>query len=136
MNKEEYRIYLQSDHWKKLRQLKLEQSGRQCKICESKENIDVHHLQYHNIYDVCLGDLQVLCRFCHKLCHSFKLNRFGKRCRKYNELSKKRIKEIKELQSDVSKGEKKRDKRQFKIETRRLSKMRPYDIDISQFANK
>lgn len=137
MTKEEYQIYLQSDHWKKLRQVKLEQSGRQCSFCGSKEDIQVHHLQYHNIYDVCLGDLQVLCGFCHKLCHSFKKNRFGKRCRKFHQILEKRIRKIKgSIGQCVGNRMKKRKRdRSFKLETRYSTRKYASDTYKSNYKN-
>lgn len=129
MTKEEYQKYLQSDHWRALRNLKLEQSGKECKICGSNKEIEVHHLQYHNLYDVCLGDLQVLCRYCHTLYHKFKKNKSKKMRKKFNFLSQNRIEEIKR-QKGLCLGKNKRNKiqkSQFKLETRKLANIRnPY----------
>ena len=58
-------VYLQSDHWKNLRLLAMKHHGKRCHSCYSKEQLDVHHLRYGNIYDVKVQDLQVLCRVCH-----------------------------------------------------------------------
>lgn len=69
MNKEQYASYLQSDHWKKLRRLKLESCGYKCNKCGSKFYLQVHHEQYRNIYNVTLKDLVVLCRYCHEKAH-------------------------------------------------------------------
>lgn len=70
MTKEEYQVYLQSDHWKKLRSKKIERDGYRCQECGSQNKLEVHHLQYKNIYDVALDDLRVLCHLCHMLHHS------------------------------------------------------------------
>lgn len=78
MNKEEYRIYLQSDHWKKLRLLKISQVGYKCQDCGVQKNIQVHHIRYKKIYNVKTNDLRVLCRDCHIKYHentSFKKNK-------------------------------------------------------------
>lgn len=72
MNKNQYKDYLKSDHWKSLRNRKLSHSKRRCAICGSKERLEVHHLQYKNIFDVDLTDLRILCNRCHKLYHELK----------------------------------------------------------------
>lgn len=72
MNKEEYREYLKSDHWQNLRKRKLSHSRRRCAICSSIKRLEVHHLQYRNIFDVDLTDLRILCNRCHKLFHELK----------------------------------------------------------------
>lgn len=53
--------YLKSDHWKELKVRKLVVNPT-CEICNSKKFLDVHHLDYKNLYDVLLTDLQTLCR--------------------------------------------------------------------------
>ena len=119
MTREKYQEYLQSDHWKDLRRMKLEQSGRECKICGSKKDIEVHHLQYHNIYDVCLGDLLVLCRYCHNIHHAFKTNKIRKRSKKYRFLLQERAKDIMSLQGFLNK-KRKYNKKCFKAKTEKL----------------
>jgi 5-methylcytosine-specific restriction endonuclease McrA len=57
--------YLKSDHWKNLRKEKLAENGKICESCGRKNNLDIHHLDYKNLYDVTLEDLKVLCRKCH-----------------------------------------------------------------------
>ena len=47
-----------------------------CSICASTKNIDIHHLNYKNLYDVDGTDLRRLCRRCHLLTH--KLFKEGK----------------------------------------------------------
>jgi 5-methylcytosine-specific restriction endonuclease McrA len=60
--------YLKSDHWKQLRKRKLIEKTK-CESCEQTSNLDVHHLNYKNLFDVELCDLQVLCRKCHTAEH-------------------------------------------------------------------
>lgn len=62
-------VYLKSEHWKKLRQAKLDFSGRNCEQCQTTSDLDVHHIEYRSIYDVTIFDLQVLCRACHNAEH-------------------------------------------------------------------
>lgn len=58
-------IYLRSDHWEVLRGRALIYYGRKCLKCPATTQLQVHHLNYRNIYDVILDDLQVLCMTCH-----------------------------------------------------------------------
>ena len=62
------KTYLKSDHWKALRASKLKQSPC-CEKCGAKHRLDVHHLDYKNLYDVTLEDLMTLCRRCHEAEH-------------------------------------------------------------------
>src|SRR5688572_13048807 len=66
--RERYRLYLQSRDWKRKRARKLRRT-RKCAICGQTRNLDVHHLNYRNWYDVTMADLRVLCRRCHGLSH-------------------------------------------------------------------
>lgn len=69
--KEWYRtIYLLSDHWKHLRSSALKTKGECCEDCKKTKRLDVHHLNYRNIFDVALDDLQILCRRCHEKRHN------------------------------------------------------------------
>lgn len=63
-----YQNYLQSEDWKTKRSSKRRRKNN-CAICNSKDNLDVHHLNYKNLVDVSQSDLRVLCRRCHFLGH-------------------------------------------------------------------
>jgi 5-methylcytosine-specific restriction endonuclease McrA len=69
-DRQEYyrKVYLKSDHWKKLRADKLGVNPC-CEKCGSTKRIEPHHLRYKNLYDVEITDLQTLCRKCHTLEH-------------------------------------------------------------------
>ncbi len=71
-----YREYLGSDHWKKLKAKKEKRTKKQCSICGSRRQIDCHHVLYKNITDVTTADLRWLCRQCHDIAHD--LLRSGK----------------------------------------------------------
>ncbi len=62
-------VYLVSPHWKELRARKLRRNPC-CELCRSREHLDVHHLEYSELYDIRLAQLRTLCRQCHKLQHS------------------------------------------------------------------
>ena len=70
MNKQEYQEYLKSEHWKNLRGQKIRGKGAICEICGSKENINIHHMEYKNIYDIKAYQLRVLCKTCHETIHN------------------------------------------------------------------
>ena len=38
-------------------------------VCSKKENLQIHHLNYNNIGDEYIGDLEVVCSSCHKKIH-------------------------------------------------------------------
>ena len=66
--KKEYKKYLKSKDWKDKKKEKKNRNVR-CAFCSSTENIDIHHLNYKNWYDVAQSDLRRLCRRCHFLVH-------------------------------------------------------------------
>lgn len=42
----EYRAYLESDHWRRIREEALERDGHACAACGALEDLEVHHLIY------------------------------------------------------------------------------------------
>lgn len=78
----EYQEYLESDHWKGLRD-KAMRNNPICFICENRPAAEPHHINYRNIYDVKLNDLVPVCRKCHNLIHS---NRLFSRIKNKNHL--------------------------------------------------
>lgn len=71
-----YKDYLKSDDWKQKRTIKRKRRN-QCAICNSKDNLDIHHLNYRDLFDVEQSDLRVLCRRCHFLAHDlYKTGKF------------------------------------------------------------
>lgn len=71
----QYKEYLKSEDWLTKRYLKRLKSNK-CAICSSTKLLEVHHLNYRNLFDVQLSDLRVLCHRCHFLGHD--LYRQGK----------------------------------------------------------
>ena len=69
--KENYEIFLKSEYWKRVRIMKIEQSGGKCQICGSRKCLNVHHNSYEHHYKEHkhLEDLVVLCRKCHEKFH-------------------------------------------------------------------
>lgn len=68
-SKFEYSAYLQTKHWKEKRLLKLSQADNRCQICNSPDNLQVHHRVYHDLFNENDNDLIVLCISCHQLFH-------------------------------------------------------------------
>jgi hypothetical protein len=65
-----YADYLQTNHWKRLRRVKLEQANYHCHRCESTWYLQVHHRVYRKSwYDSIPEDLEVVCGYCHKKEH-------------------------------------------------------------------
>jgi len=65
----EYKQYLKSDKWKRKRYAVLQRDGFRCVRCGSKNNLQVHHKTYRNIFNEPLSDLITLCKKCHKKQH-------------------------------------------------------------------
>lgn len=67
-----YEQYLKSPHWQGLRRQKIAAQPF-CSNCRRPVFLQVHHLKYRNPWTATiLGDLQVLCRFCHASEHGTK----------------------------------------------------------------
>lgn len=64
-----YKQYLQSEHWKELRETKLMESNGRCQKCKRTSNLQVHHLTYDRKGCERLSDLMVLCERCHEKEH-------------------------------------------------------------------
>ena len=63
-----WNVYLKSDHWKNLKKEKLLVNPN-CEECDTDRYLDIHHINYKNLYDVALEDLKTLCRKCHSKEH-------------------------------------------------------------------
>jgi hypothetical protein len=67
-----YEDYLRSDVWQRTRELALEYYGGKCCLCNSPEQLNVHHRTYERKGHERLADLIVLCRDCHSSYHGKK----------------------------------------------------------------
>ena len=67
--KEKYYTYLKSNEWLQIKLDLYELRGKQCEVCESKRNVQVHHLTYKNVFNEEPEDLILLCRKCHEKEH-------------------------------------------------------------------
>lgn len=66
LKKQDYRKYITSTEWEEKKRL---YKKDHCQICNSKNNLDTHHLNYKNLGDETEKDLATLCRTCHKVFH-------------------------------------------------------------------
>ena len=66
---ETYAQYLQTAHWKQVRQRALQRADGACQLCNSTIRLDVHHRTYENLGHEYDWDVTVLCRECHGLFH-------------------------------------------------------------------
>lgn len=64
-----YNEYLHSAEWRIKRQDILERDEFACSICESKENLQVHHVTYDNVGKEQHHELLTLCKSCHTKIH-------------------------------------------------------------------
>jgi hypothetical protein len=61
-----YRQYLKTPWWKSRRKRAIRDAGRKCNRCGRSYSLQVHHLNYANLWNEPKEDLEVLCRPCHK----------------------------------------------------------------------
>lgn len=64
-----YKEYLQTEHWKVTRLKALKKANYKCEVCNSKEDLNVHHKTYINRGNEKPEDLIVLCHDCHAKFH-------------------------------------------------------------------
>lgn len=65
----DYYKYLQSEEWYNFRQKILLGRGGMCEICNSTDNLRVHHITYENGVKVKENDVCLLCDDCHRKVH-------------------------------------------------------------------
>lgn len=67
MTKEEYHAFLETEEWKPFsKNFKLQVGGR-CELCGSRINLNTHHMNYDDLYDI--SKLKCLCKKCHNITH-------------------------------------------------------------------
>lgn len=67
----DYKEYIKSDKWKRIRAWILIFWDHRCAVCNSKESVNVHHRTYERLGNELTTDCIVLCDDCHKLHHNF-----------------------------------------------------------------
>jgi 5-methylcytosine-specific restriction endonuclease McrA len=66
MNKQQYAKYLLSPQWQEKRKIALVRAFNHCQLCNSTNNLQVHHRTYANLGNEKPEDLTVLCGNCHR----------------------------------------------------------------------
>lgn len=64
-----YQAYLESEAWQRKRAEVLSIWRHRCAICNSEENLHVHHRTYYRVFNESITDLIPLCADCHELFH-------------------------------------------------------------------
>ena len=65
-----YDAYLKSREWRNMKYAKIVAAGYKCEKCgRTEDGLDVHHLTYERLGHERMSDLQLLCRYCHKVVH-------------------------------------------------------------------
>ena len=76
MTKDEYQLYIRSEHWLELRKTAIESAEHRCQRCGLprwvagllySQDLNVHHRNYERLGSELPGDLEVLCRRCHEI---------------------------------------------------------------------
>lgn len=73
MTKQDYQLYIDSEHWKQLKQ-EFEENNTFCVGCgepASAKDLDIHHRDYSRLWSEKIEDLVRLCRPCHYSVHLF-----------------------------------------------------------------
>lgn len=65
----EYRAYLRSPAWQRLRVKVLRRARGLCEGCGEKRPVEVHHLTYEHIFEEFLFELVAVCSECHRRLH-------------------------------------------------------------------
>jgi hypothetical protein len=89
--KNRYNEYLFSYDWRQKRNLVIENDYHNCTKCQSKDNLQVHHMTYENVGKEDIRDLITLCRDCHTEIHSLPYQdrlEAELRCLEYRQLMK------------------------------------------------
>ncbi len=64
-----YAEYIKSPEWNRRRQVALKIAEHRCQLCNSPDELTVHHRSYEHLGAEKYADLIVLCWPCHKLFH-------------------------------------------------------------------
>lgn len=69
-----YKKFLKSKYWLKVKLLVLERDNKTCQVCGTKKSLHVHHKTYEHHFNELehLEDLITLCKLCHEKEHNIK----------------------------------------------------------------
>lgn len=66
-----YKDYLNTHHWKKIKEGYIQLYGEKCEVCGDKGE-ELHHLHYESLGEEAFDDLVLLCKECHRNEHDNK----------------------------------------------------------------
>ena len=89
---DKYKLYLNSKEWFSVKQNLFKLRGKKCEMCNSTDDIQVHHLHYDNIYMELPTDLLVVCKTCHRDIHG--LNPKSKKKKKKKKMTLKQRRKV------------------------------------------
>lgn len=72
--KEIYKKYMRSKEWEVKRNEFRNAYGNKCKVCDSTDELHIHHWNYDNLKNETLDDVICLCKSCHFRVHDGLLN--------------------------------------------------------------
>lgn len=82
----DYKTYLESEHWKNIREKALKRDNYRCK-CGSRYRLEVHHHNYSHRGEECeINDVETICHECHEKTHREHIR--TKRQKKFEEFRK------------------------------------------------
>ena len=86
--KRAYWKYLESPHWKALRQEAFKRDGYKCRHCGKSSQLRGHHKRYRkNLFLCTVKDIETLCEPCHDLFHRTKARLRKERRKRRSQIS-------------------------------------------------
>lgn len=70
-NNAAYNAYMVSPEWAARREEALRLADHRCRVCNSRNGLEVHHRSYANFGNEPQTDLTVLCGYCHDIFHEY-----------------------------------------------------------------
>lgn len=64
-----YAEYLQTEHWRQVRERAFVHHGMRCGVCMKTHGLEIHHIEYDRLGDELMTDVVPLCREHHQLQH-------------------------------------------------------------------
>lgn len=65
----DYSAYIESPQWQRKRSERMAIDRKQCVLCGSVQNLQVHHVTYERLFNEKMQDLMTVCHGCHEVLH-------------------------------------------------------------------
>lgn len=65
----DYSAYIESTQWQRKRSERMAIDRKQCVLCGSVQNLQVHHVTYERLFNEKMADLMTVCKSCHEILH-------------------------------------------------------------------